>query len=171
MRNEEYDRAEFEETQKKNQFMNDLRRAGADTIARFLRVASSDVTALTASDELDFTLSQEYDNLSEIQVDQFDEQMKADTAAKQQAPRWAEIRYDHHEETDGFLIGFVDAWKSNDDNEDGRVIAQVIGAKINGKDSVYVAYCDPEARVDENANEAIAACALEVKAALAEANN
>ena len=65
----------------------------------------------------------------------------------QDASRWAEIRCDYMDEGDRFWS--VDAWKTADDNEEGKVIAYI--DDITGR----VIYIDPVARVDKYAQEVI----------------
>lgn len=60
---------------------------------------------------------------------------------------WKEIRISHLDETDGFWR--VDAWKTEDDNEEGEVIAYI--DDLTGR----VLYNDPVARVDAQAQELI----------------
>lgn len=74
----------------------------------------------------------------------------------QNAPIWAEIRNDHSEETDdGFIVTSIDAWLTVSDNEEGRVIAEVIGIHNSGRTCIYVSYHDPRARIDAGAQEMI----------------
>ncbi len=72
---------------------------------------------------------------------------------------WAEIRNDHVETKDDILddencdrINFIDAWQTNDDNEEGKVIAKVLVCAC-GKISVI--YLDDRARTDEFAQQMI----------------
>ena len=69
--------------------------------------------------------------------------------------RWAEIRIDYLDEETNFWS--VDAWKTTDDNEDGRVIAYI------DNHSGRVVYTDPLARIDKYAQEEIAAKVAEIK--------
>lgn len=61
--------------------------------------------------------------------------------------RWSEIRCNFYDEQDGFWR--VDAWKTNDNDEEGKVIAMI--------DSVTsrVVYVDKSARIDDYAQEII----------------
>lgn len=160
---------------KKENFLKHLRQSDDATIARFLGIDRSDLTKSTINQQI----NAEYDSLSEHEIDQFEAEMRADLMAdlkskrtirlnRETQPIWSKIRYNHHEETDGFIVGYVDAWQTINEDEEGRVIAQVVGAVIDGKPSVYVVHCDPEARFDEMAKDAIAKCADEVKAKLNE---
>ena len=61
--------------------------------------------------------------------------------------KWAEIRSDYYDEEEE--LQYIDAWLTDDDNEEGTVIAKVnIAAK-------EVEYLDPDARYDEYAQEVI----------------
>ena len=72
--------------------------------------------------------------------------------------KWAEIKTDYIDESDGFWR--VDAWRTNDDNEEGKVIAYI----EDGTDTPVVLYCDPEARADTYAQEIIADKIKEIQA-------
>lgn len=61
--------------------------------------------------------------------------------------KWAEIRTDFVDENDNFLR--VDAWKTDDDGEEGKVIAYI--DTLSGR----VLYTDPAAITDEYAQEKI----------------
>lgn len=63
-------------------------------------------------------------------------------------PVWSEIRSEFINE-EGFLC--IDAWKTANDEEEGKVIAYV--DTLGGR----VIYVDPMARIDENAQEIILA--------------
>lgn len=73
---------------------------------------------------------------------------------------WKEIRNDYIEtedslsehEQDAEAIVCIDAWKTNDDNEEGEVIAKVVLCKCG---SVIVVYINNAARTDEYAQEVI----------------
>ena len=58
---------------------------------------------------------------------------------------WSEIRSDYEDEG----IIHIDAWLTDDDNEDGRIIAKV--NSFNGS----VEYIDARAKTDEHAQEVI----------------
>lgn len=69
---------------------------------------------------------------------------------------WAEIRADHWREENGFIVAAIDAWTTNNPEEEGEVIANVIG--IVGHDNelyVHVDYHDARARIDHKANSVI----------------
>lgn len=63
---------------------------------------------------------------------------------------YSEVRCDYHDDDAHFTT--IDAWRSGDDNEEGKVVAVV-------HDSGDVWYIEPDARVDEGVAKAI----LEVK--------
>lgn len=63
-------------------------------------------------------------------------------------PVWSEIKSEYINE-EGFLC--IDAWKTANDEEEGKVIAYV--DTLGGR----VIYVDPMARIDENAQEIILA--------------
>jgi superfamily II helicase len=67
---------------------------------------------------------------------------------------WAEIRNDFEEvlESVGKRVIHIDAWETEDDNEEGKVIAKVIQSKSR---NVYVEYMDERAKVDTLAQEVI----------------
>lgn len=78
----------------------------------------------------------------------------------QPTPIWAEIRHAHREEENGFIVAFIDAWKTsftdNEIDEEGKVIAKVVGAYTkSGEPTVYVTYQDTLAQVDAYAQAAI----------------
>lgn len=84
-------------------------------------------------------------------------------------PIWAEIRNDYHEEENGFIVAHLDAWKTNDPNdENGEVIAKVIGARIDGQHQVYVTYQNVDAQVDETAQTIIKETERDIRKALSE---
>ena len=61
--------------------------------------------------------------------------------------KWAEIRCDFYDNKEEKY--FVDAWLTDDDNEEGTVIAKIdLGSKT-------VEYIDADARYDEYAQEVI----------------
>ena len=66
---------------------------------------------------------------------------------------WAEIRTDYEDD----FFRRVDAWKTDDDNEEGEVIAQV--DMLTGR----IVYINPLARIDEAAQEAIRSLVDEAK--------
>lgn len=69
---------------------------------------------------------------------------------------WKEIRNNHIiEECDGYTIITIDAWETDDDCEEGTVIADVIGKKVKDEDVIFVNYRDGIARFDEYAQEMI----------------
>lgn len=68
---------------------------------------------------------------------------------KDKKPVWAEIRCDYEDDKEGFW--YVDAWKTDDDNEEGRVIANIDA--LSGR----VIYRDSLAMIDANAQEIIKA--------------
>lgn len=81
-------------------------------------------------------------------------------------PYWAEINHDHSEETSetgGFHVAYIDAYKTDDGDENGEVIAKVIGALIDGKPAVYVSYINVDARIDDAAQAHIAEATAEVE--------
>ena len=61
--------------------------------------------------------------------------------------KWAEIRNDYYDDTERKV--YIDAWRTDDDNEEGTVIA-----KINYK-TKEVEYLDNDARTDAYAQEII----------------
>jgi superfamily II helicase len=67
---------------------------------------------------------------------------------------WAEIRNDFEEvlESVGKRVIHIDAWETEDDNEEGKVIAKVIQSKSG---NIYVEYMDERAKVDTLAQEVI----------------
>lgn len=62
--------------------------------------------------------------------------------------KWSEIRIEYMDEEDGFWR--VDAWQTDDDSEEGKVIALI--DDLTGR----VIYLEPLARMDEMAQEVIA---------------
>lgn len=71
-----------------------------------------------------------------------------DPGEEKHMSKWSEIRCDFINEDDGFWR--VDAWLTDDDNEEGEVIAY-----ISDENPDIVIYHDNEARVDEYAQEII----------------
>ena len=61
--------------------------------------------------------------------------------------KWSDIRSDYYDDIEG--IQTVDAWLTDDDNEDGKVIAKI------HLDTKTVDYLDPDAETDEYAQEVI----------------
>ena len=61
--------------------------------------------------------------------------------------KWSEIRIDHFDDIEG--VWLVDAWKTDDDNESGVVIAEIHAY------SEEINYIDPDAKTDEDAQEVI----------------
>lgn len=71
---------------------------------------------------------------------------------------WAEIRNDYVDENDiskGFVTMYIDAWKTPDDNEGGKSIAEI--KLIVDKDTplIEIIYKDNKAKTDEYAQEMI----------------
>lgn len=84
-------------------------------------------------------------------------------------PIWAEIRNDYHEYENGFIVAHLDAWKTNDPNdENGEVIAKVVGARIDGQHQIYVSYQNVDAQVDETAQSIIKETERDIRNALNE---
>lgn len=61
--------------------------------------------------------------------------------------KWAEIRSDHYDDEEEKQ--YVDAWLTNDGDEEGKAIAKIDLA------TKEVEYLDPDARYDEYAQEVI----------------
>ena len=61
--------------------------------------------------------------------------------------KWSDIRSDYFDDIEG--VQTVDAWITDDDNEEGKVIAKI------HLDTKIVDYIDPDARCDEYAQEVI----------------
>lgn len=68
---------------------------------------------------------------------------------------WLEIRNDHTDETNldkGVVEMMVDAWVTDDDNEEGKVIAKILAVQASdGTVIVQPVYIDERARADEYA--------------------
>ena len=70
---------------------------------------------------------------------------------------YKEIRTEHIEDDGVFHILHVDAWKTDDDDEEGTVIAKIIGVNLNGtfhhsvqyRDNILSAYTDVESAIRE----------------------
>lgn len=76
---------------------------------------------------------------------------------------WAEIKNDYTDESkeDGILKAtYIDAWKTGDDDEEGKVIAKVI---LTEGYEIIVVYIDNCARYDEVAQEKISEAVDELK--------
>jgi hypothetical protein len=58
-------------------------------------------------------------------------------------------------EQNNILAICIDGYKTDDDNEEGSVIAKVLGVKRDSGVQVFVEYHTVEARIDERAQEAI----------------
>jgi superfamily II helicase len=66
---------------------------------------------------------------------------------------WAEIRNDFEESNElGERVICIDAWETEDDNEEGKIIAKVIQSKSG---NAHVEYIDERAKVDTLAQEVI----------------
>ena len=61
--------------------------------------------------------------------------------------KWSEIRSNYFDDEEG--VQTVDAWLTDDDNEEGEVIAKI------HLDTKTVDYLDPDAETDEYAQEVI----------------
>ena len=70
---------------------------------------------------------------------------------------WADIRCNYICEDEDDMFWRVDAWETDDDNEEGRVIAYV--DDLSGR----VVYADPCARWDEEVQEIVAQKQKEIK--------
>ena len=68
---------------------------------------------------------------------------------------WVDIRTDYIEEEGIFHVLHVDAWKTDDDDESGEVIAKLIGVNQNCEQHVYTSYLNHDARFDKYAQEAV----------------
>lgn len=62
--------------------------------------------------------------------------------------KWAEIRNDHFDEEEKCI--FIDAWETDNDNEEGKVIAKIY--EDGNKGTIYL---DKDAETDEYAQEMI----------------
>lgn len=70
--------------------------------------------------------------------------------------KWTEVRNDYIEEAnEDFHVLHIDSWKTGDDNEEGKVIAKLVGINKDGEPHVYVSYEDPDAKIDPLAQEVI----------------
>lgn len=70
--------------------------------------------------------------------------------------KWADILNYHIEDTDnGFHVLRVDAYKTANDDEEGVVIATLVGINKDGEPHIYTAYHDADARVDTYAKAVI----------------
>lgn len=153
-----------------DQFDRQIRIAGIDCLIRFLAIDLDTLTELALSEELSKRIAAVHASMTRAEIDTWEREITHIIRMdREKQPIWSKILYDHHEEVDGFIVGYVDAWRTTNEDEEGRVIAQVVGAAIDGNPSVYVVHCDPEARFDEMAKDAIAKCSDEVKAKLNEA--
>lgn len=92
---------------------------------------------------------------------------------------WQEIRNDHVDESNvekGFVYNIIDGYKTNDDDEQGEILAIVIACRQEGKENkVSVFYMDNLAEWNNYAQEVIRESAEEMKkydfeAALARCN-
>lgn len=69
--------------------------------------------------------------------------------------KWTEVKCDYMDDSDMFWC--VDAWQTNNENEEGRVIAHIDDL------TARVTYDDPDARIDPLAKEIIAQKIEEIK--------
>lgn len=162
-------------------FLNRLRLNGVGAIAKFLRVTTPEVELLLMHNELEDALSKRYQEMLDQERAEFLALLEKEAPvsrakrptsrsnADELKPVWSEIRSDHHEETDGFIVAHVDAWKTSDGDEEGEVIAKVIGT-IGAENEIqyYVSHQDVRAMVDVAAIEEITGTIEDVKAALFE---
>lgn len=70
--------------------------------------------------------------------------------------KWSEIRNDFIDMNSNTLVVCVDAWLTDDDNEEGKTIARVIGKEMDNGIYYEVIYNDNDAITDEYAQEMIA---------------
>lgn len=148
-----------------DQFNEHIRKAGVDSIIRFLNIDRDELLELSIKDQLTSHIAAAHALMPDADIAAFERDILYTIRQnRENAPIWASIQHDHHEETDGFVIGYVDAWVTSQETEDeeGKVIAQVVGAIVDGKPAVYVAHCDPRARFDTNAKAAVAACTEDI---------
>lgn len=71
---------------------------------------------------------------------------------------WSEIRNDYIDESDvknGFAEMVIDAYKTDDDNEQGESIAKILAIKTDNGVRTKVVYIDNIARIDNYAQEII----------------
>lgn len=72
--------------------------------------------------------------------------------------KWTEIRNDFIDESNvekGIVEMFIDSWLTNNENEEGKVIAKIIATKTNNKNKITVEYMDAVAKTDKYAQEVI----------------
>lgn len=81
-------------------------------------------------------------------------------------PKWREIIAEHIEEDGVFSILHVDAYKTDDENESGENIAELVGVVIDGEPHVYTVFKNPDAQIDDMAVTTIKQATLELEAAL-----
>lgn len=150
-----------------DQFTEYIRTAGVDSLMRFLAVSKDELLELSLKEQVVDRIAETHAQMPDDDIAAFEREiLHTIRRERENAPIWTRIHHDHHEETDGFIVGYVDAWLTNQEDEEGRVIAQVVGAIIDGKPAVYVAHCDPEARFDANAKAAVAECTKKIIEAL-----
>ena len=78
-------------------------------------------------------------------------------------PKWREIIADHIEEDGVFSILYVDAYKTDDENESGENIAQLIGVYQDGEPHIYTVFKNPDAQIDDMALTAIHQATLDMR--------
>ncbi|WNO29761.1 hypothetical protein [Bacillus phage SDFMU_Pbc] len=69
--------------------------------------------------------------------------------------KWAEIRSDYIEQDGSFLILHIDAWETGQDDEEGKVIATIIGAVIDEEKEYTTIWIDKDAMYDPRVKEEI----------------
>lgn len=78
-------------------------------------------------------------------------------------PKWREIIADHIEEDGVFSILHVDAYKTDDENENGENIAELVGVFIDGEPHVYTVFKNPDAQIDDMALAVIHQATLDLR--------
>lgn len=81
----------------------------------------------------------------------------------QPKPLWREIIADYTERDGVFLVTYVDAFQTDDPNEDGDNIARLIGVYVDGEPHVHVVFKNTDAQVDDKALAVIHQATLDMR--------
>lgn len=69
--------------------------------------------------------------------------------------KWTEVKSNYIEQDGSFLIMYIDAWETGRPEEEGKVIATIVGAVIDGEHEYTTIWIDKDAMYDDTVNRAI----------------
>lgn len=106
-----------------DQFVEQLQIAGLDRLMRFLDVDLDTLSLMRSSNEVTQRIADVHSQMTSAEIGAWEREILGTIRMnRKKQPVWSRICHDHHEETDGFIVGYVDAWYTTNEDEEGQVI-------------------------------------------------